>query len=100
MLTGLDQVASGHTAAQRVRGAKVALLAHPASVTRELVHAVDVLIGQGARLKVILGPEHGFGGEAQAMIGVGDARDRYGVPVRSLYGKDFSALSPRAEDLA
>jgi len=100
MFTGLDRLAAGQSSAQRVRGARVALLAHPASVTRDLVHAVDVLIGQGARLKVILGPEHGFGGEAQDMIGVEDARDRYGIPVRSLYGKDFSALVPRDEDLA
>jgi len=100
MFTGLDRVAAGQTAAQRVRGTRVALLAHPGSVTRDLVHAVDVLIGQGARLKVILGPEHGFGGEAQDMIGVEDARDRYGVPIRSLYGSHFSALVPQDEDLA
>ncbi|WP_394843401.1 DUF1343 domain-containing protein [Pendulispora brunnea] len=100
MLTGLDLLAAGESAAQRVRGTNVAVLAHPASVTRDLVHAVDVLIGQGARLKVVFGPEHGFGGEAQDMIGVEDARDRHGIPVRSLYGQDFSALVPRDEDLA
>lgn len=84
---------------RRVRGARVGLLAHPASVTRELVHAVDVLVGRGARPSIIFGPEHGFGGEAQDMIGVDDARDRNGIVVRSLYGATFDALSPQKEDL-
>jgi uncharacterized protein YbbC (DUF1343 family) len=34
------------------------------------------------------------------MIGVADARDALGTPVRSLYGERFEDLSPRAEDLA
>ncbi|WP_394826207.1 exo-beta-N-acetylmuramidase NamZ domain-containing protein [Pendulispora albinea] len=102
MFTGLDRLAAGQSRSlmRALRGTRVALLAHPASVTRDLVHAADVVIGQGARLKVIFGPEHGFGGEAQDMIGVEDARDRNGIPIRSLYGADFSALEPRAEDLA
>lgn len=100
MFTGLDRLAQGGNLARRVRGTRVALLAHPASVTRDLVHAVAILVGQGARLQIILGPEHGFGGEAQDMIGVADARDRYGAPIRSLYGDTFDALSPRDEDLA
>jgi uncharacterized protein YbbC (DUF1343 family) len=34
------------------------------------------------------------------MIGVADARDALGTPVRSLYGERFEDLSPRPEDLA
>jgi uncharacterized protein YbbC (DUF1343 family) len=99
MFTGLDCLAAGGAISRRVRGTRIGLLAHPASLTRDLIHAVDVLIGQGARPQIILGPEHGFGGEAQDMIGVPDARDRYGIPIRSLYGQTFSALEPRADDL-
>jgi uncharacterized protein YbbC (DUF1343 family) len=99
MRTGLDRLAEDETIAGRVRGARFGLVAHPASVNRELVHVRRVLDGIGARPRVVFGPEHGYGGEAQDMIGVGDARDRDGVPVRSLYGASFADLSPRAEDL-
>jgi uncharacterized protein YbbC (DUF1343 family) len=34
------------------------------------------------------------------MVGVSDARDRLGTPIRSLYGESFDDLSPRAEDLS
>ena len=58
-----------------------------------------VLEAIGAKPRIVFGPEHGYGGEAQDMIGVGDARDRDGTPVRSLYGGSFADLSPRPEDL-
>jgi len=51
------------------------------------------------RVAVVFGPEHGYGGEAQDMIGVADARDALGTPIRSLYGERFEDLSPRPEDL-
>src|SRR5580704_15876355 len=99
MLTGLDRVASDDAIAARVRGRKLGLVAHPASVTRALTHVRQVLDAVGARPRIVFGPEHGYGGEAQDMIGVGDARDRDGTPVRSLYGASFADLSPRAADL-
>ena len=99
MRTGLDRLATEDAIAARVRGAKLGLVAHPASVTRDLVHVRHVLEAVGARPRIVFGPEHGYGGEAQDMIGVGDARDRDGTPVRSLYGASFSDLSPRAVDL-
>jgi uncharacterized protein YbbC (DUF1343 family) len=49
---------------------------------------------------VIFGPEHGYGGEAQDMIGVSDARSPDGVPVISLYGDSLEALSPQPAQLA
>jgi uncharacterized protein YbbC (DUF1343 family) len=100
MRVGLDRVANEDALAARVRGAKLGLLAHPASVTRDLVHVRRVLDSVGAKPRIVFGPEHGYGGEAQDMIGVRDARDRDGVPVRSLYGASFDDLSPRAVDLA
>jgi uncharacterized protein YbbC (DUF1343 family) len=78
----------------------VGLLAHPASVDRRLVHARRILDALGVRVVVVFGPEHGYGGEAQDMIGVPDARDALGTPIRSLYGERFEDLSPRPEDLA
>ena len=71
---------------------RIGLLAHPASVDRRLVHARGILDALGLNVSLVFGPEHGYGGEAQDMVDVADARDRLGTPIRSLYG-------PRAEDL-
>jgi len=101
--TGLDRIALGdERAVAVVRGRRVGLVAHPASVTAGgLVHARDVLVGAGARIERLFGPEHGFGGAAQDMIGVTGARDDVtGAEIRSLYGASEADLSPRAEDLA
>ncbi len=97
--TGLDRLATEDALASRVRGTKLGLLAHPASVTRDLAHVRVVLDALGARPQIVFGPEHGYGGEAQDMIGVRDARDRDGTPVRSLYGDSFADLVPRDADL-
>ncbi|HZU83182.1 MAG TPA: DUF1343 domain-containing protein [Polyangiaceae bacterium] len=99
METGLDRLPRHAALARELRGARVALLAHPASVDRRLVHARLVLEALGVRVAVVFGPEHGYGGEAQDMIGVADARDALGTPVRSLYGARFDDLSPTAADL-
>jgi len=94
MQIGLDRLAAEH-----VRGASLALLAHPASVDRGLRHVGEVLESLGARPRIIFGPEHGYGGEAQDMIGVADAKDARGTPVRSLYGANFEDLLPKDADL-
>jgi uncharacterized protein YbbC (DUF1343 family) len=97
--TGTDRLRASSSLQKQLRGAKVALLAHPASVDRSLVHVSDVLDVVGVKPVIVFGPEHGYGGEAQDMIGVEDAKDARGVPIRSLYGARFDDLSPRAEDL-
>ncbi len=99
MRFGLDRLET-HGRLAELRAARVGLLAHPASVNRHLTHARTVLDSLGVRVELALGPEHGYGGEAQDMIGVADARDASGVPIRSLYGERFEDLSPREEDLA
>ncbi len=99
MLTGLDRLLVEDTLAKRVRGSRLALLAHPASLTRGLVHAADALIGLGAKPSIVFGPEHGYGGESQDLIGVADAKDRYGTSVKSLYGANKEDLAPTAADL-
>lgn len=97
--TGLGRIAAGDPdATHRVRGRRIGLVAHPASVDAHLRHARDVLLGAGADIAALFGPEHGFGGEAQDMIGVGEAHDPVtGAPIHSLYGDHPSALSPRPE---
>ena len=98
---GLDRLSSDPSLAPLVaelRSARVALLAHPASVTRKLVHALEVLRGLGIVPRILFGPEHGWAGHAQDMIGVGDATDA-GARVVSLYGERFEDLSPRREHL-
>ncbi len=100
MRTGLDRLATHSKLGAELRGARVGLLAHPASVDRRLVHVRHVLAAVGANVSLVFGPEHGYGGEAQDMIGVADARDALGTPIRSLYGPRFEDLSPTPEDLA
>jgi uncharacterized protein YbbC (DUF1343 family) len=84
-----------------VRGRRVGVLCHPASVAADLTHAVDRLIEVGVKPARLYGPEHGVRGEAQDMIGVDDDHDRRtGIPVVSLYGETFESLAPSAADLA
>jgi uncharacterized protein YbbC (DUF1343 family) len=84
---------------RELRAARVGLLAHPASVTRDLVHALDVLDALGIRPRVLFGPEHGWAGHAQDMIGV-DASNVQNTRIVSLYGDRFEDLSPSRADLA
>ena len=96
--TGLDRLRDDRAVWSRVAGRRVGLVAHPASVTHDFVHARDVLVEKGARLGALFGPEHGYGGEAQDMAGVGGgAETATGVPIYSLYGADFGSLSPKRE---
>jgi uncharacterized protein YbbC (DUF1343 family) len=83
------------------RGRRVGVLCHPASVTPDLTHVVDRLLGAGIGLTHLFGPEHGVRGEAQDMVGVDGERDRRtGIPVTSLYGDTFESLSPTPQALS
>lgn len=96
--TGLDRIARGdESVLARLRGRRVGLCAHPASIDRELRHARYVLEGQGVAPRLLFGPEHGYGGEAQDMISVNDTRES--VPVFSLYGASEDELQPKPEQL-
>lgn len=85
----------------KIRGARVGVVCHPASVDAELRHVLDLLQAAGARVAAIFGPEHGARGEAQDMEGVEDLPldPRLGVPVYSLYGATFDSLTPGREQL-
>ena len=77
-------------------GRRVGLLAHPASVARDLIHAADVIRKmRRVRLTALFGPEHGLGGVVQDHVHVGAEYDRARrVPVYSLYGKRRLAPTP------
>jgi uncharacterized protein YbbC (DUF1343 family) len=97
--TGLDVLCRERL--DLLRGRRVGVLCHPASVAADLTHIVDRLIQAGVRPARLFGPEHGVRGEAQDMVGVGGEVDRRtGIPVTSLYGETFESLIPTAADLA
>ena len=73
-----------------LKGSRVGLLVHPASVNRRLVHTIDILLGfRDIELRSLFGPQHGLFGETQDnMIEWRGFRDRKtGLMVYSLYGK-------------
>ncbi|MDG4553000.1 MAG: DUF1343 domain-containing protein [Candidatus Competibacter sp.] len=97
--TGLETLINDFP--EKIRGARIGVVCHPASVDAELRHALDLLQAAGARIVAIFGPEHGARGEAQDMEDVEDLPldPRLGVPVHSLYGATFDSLTPRQEQL-
>lgn len=73
-----------------LRGRRVALLGHPASLTAGLVHSMDALAGcSDLKLTAAFGPQHGMKGDKQDnMIETADEPDPvHGIPVYSLYGQ-------------
>ena len=85
--SGLDVLAT--RLPRFLAGRRVGLLSHPASVSRDLTHAVAVLRRlPRVRLAALFAPEHGLLGAAQDHAHIGPERDRVtGMPVWSLYGK-------------
>jgi len=88
---GIDRLLDEPGLRRDLRGRRVALLAHPASVTADLTHALDVLaaIGPDVKLTAALGPQHGLRGDKQDnMVESNDFVDpALGIPVFSLYGE-------------
>ncbi len=74
--------------AASIRGRRMALLCHQASVDARLEHAATLLADfPRARLVRLFAPEHGLWGAAQDHAAVSAARDPVtGLPVVSLYG--------------
>jgi uncharacterized protein YbbC (DUF1343 family) len=87
---GLDRLLEERELRTPLAGRRVALLAHPASVTRDLCHSLDAVAALGdIRLSAAFGPQHGLRGDKQDnMIESPDYADPvHGVPVFSLYGE-------------
>jgi len=89
MKFGLDRLLASSTLRKPLAGKRVALLAHPASVTHDLTHALDALAAlPDVRLTAAFGPQHGLRGDKQDnMVESPDFKDaKLGIPVFSLYG--------------
>jgi len=89
MKFGIDRLLSDPALRAPLEGKRVALLAHPASVTEDLTHSLDALIAQGLKVTAAFGPQHGLRGDKQDnMMESPDFTDPVlGVPVFSLYGE-------------
>src|SRR5438132_13824427 len=89
MKFGIDRLLDDRGLRRPLAGKRVALLAHPASVTRELVHSLDALAAlSDIELSAAFGPQHGLRGDKQDnMVESPDFTDPvHGIPVFSLYG--------------
>jgi len=91
----------GFAAAGISPGARIGLLAHPASIDAQGRHAIDLLGGSaGVKLARLFAPEHGLRGEAQDMESVEEKKDAAtGLPIVSLYGTSATSLRPHPRDL-
>jgi len=90
MKFGIDCLLENPKLRKPLAGKRVALLAHPASVTRDLTHALDALATlKDIKLTAAFGPQHGLRGDKQDnMIESPDFHDSTnGIPVFSLYGE-------------
>jgi uncharacterized protein YbbC (DUF1343 family) len=90
MKFGIDRLIEDAALRAPLARRRVALLAHPASVTRDLVHSLDALAAlPDIRLTAAFGPQHGLRGDKQDnMIESPDFTDPvHGIPVFSLYGE-------------
>ena len=89
MRFGIDRLLAEAALRKPLAGRRVALLGHPASVTRELRHSLDALASlPDLRLTAAFGPQHGIKGDKQYnMVESADETDPLlGIPLFSLYG--------------
>ena len=86
---GVDRLLAEPELRKPLEGKRVALVAHPASVTSDLTHSLDALIAAGVNITAAFGPQHGLKGDKQDnMVETEDETDpQYGIPVFSLYGE-------------
>lgn len=89
MKFGIDRLLADSSLRKQLEGRRVALVAHPASVTEGLTHSLDALIAAGINVTSAFGPQHGLKGDKQDnMVETADEFDRaYNIPIFSLYGE-------------
>ncbi|MEP7221105.1 MAG: DUF1343 domain-containing protein [Novosphingobium sp.] len=89
MKFGIDRLLADPSLRAPLIGKRVALIAHPASVTEDLTHSLDALIAAGVNVTSASGPQHGLKGDKQDnMVETPDELDpAYNIPIFSLYGE-------------
>src|ERR1700760_2448358 len=90
MKFGIDRLTPEPAVRAPLAGKRVALLAHPASVTADLTHSLDALAAcDDIQLSAAFGAQHGLRGDKQDnMVESPDFNDPiHGIPVFSLYGE-------------
>jgi uncharacterized protein YbbC (DUF1343 family) len=90
MKFGIDRLLEDRNLRRPLAGKRIALLAHPASVTPDLTHSLDALAAlDDLHLAAAFGPQHGLRGDKQDnMVESPDFNDpQHGIPVFSLYGE-------------
>lgn len=90
MKCGIDRLLERPELRRPLAGKRLGLLAHPASVTHGLVHALDALAEvSDLRVAAAFGPQHGLRGDKQDnMMESADFIDpMHHIPVFSLYGE-------------
>ncbi len=88
-LFGIDRLLAESELRRPLEGKRVALVAHPASVTADLTHSLDALVEAGVNVTAAFGPQHGLRGDKQDnMVELEDFTDPvHQIPVFSLYGE-------------
>ncbi|MCM8556867.1 exo-beta-N-acetylmuramidase NamZ family protein [Sphingomicrobium sediminis] len=90
MMMGIDRLLAEPELREALHGRRVALCAHPASLTADLTHSMDALAAlDDIQLTAAFGPQHGIKGDKQDnMVETQDETDAVlGIPVFSLYGE-------------
>ncbi|WP_295006299.1 DUF1343 domain-containing protein [uncultured Dechloromonas sp.] len=90
ILFGIDRLLAEPELRRPLAGRRIALLAHPASVTADLTHSLDALAAlPDLKLSAAFGPQHGIKGDKQDnMVESPDFVDpQFGIPIFSLYGE-------------
>ncbi|HEX8624289.1 MAG TPA: exo-beta-N-acetylmuramidase NamZ domain-containing protein, partial [Allosphingosinicella sp.] len=65
MKFGIDRLLADPALRKPLEGKRIALLAHPASVTEDLTHSIDALTALGLNVTAAFGPQHGLRGDKQ-----------------------------------
>jgi uncharacterized protein YbbC (DUF1343 family) len=90
MKFGIDRLLAEPALRSALHGKRLALVAHPASVTADLTHSIDALARlDDLTLTAAFGPQHGLRGDKQYNMVESPTFDDpvYGIPVFSLYGE-------------
>ena len=98
--SGLDLI--GKDWPRKLKDSRVGLLSHPASVNKNLEHAVTLLMkSKKSELKTLFGPQHGIRGETQDnMVEWEGFQDKQtGLTVFSLYGRTRKPTPEMLKDI-